>query len=47
MGTALGEARVHIAGAQVSRADDGGEAVVAVTVDSPGSPGRRLHDALT
>ncbi|MDK3257696.1 phosphoglycerate dehydrogenase [Blastococcus capsensis] len=35
VGAALGEAGINIAGAQVSRADEGGEALMAVTVDSP------------
>ncbi|MCZ2859801.1 phosphoglycerate dehydrogenase [Blastococcus sp. VKM Ac-2987] len=38
VGAALGEAGVNIAGAQVSRADEGGEALMAVTVDSPVGP---------
>ncbi|WP_347057633.1 ACT domain-containing protein [Blastococcus sp. HT6-30] len=38
VGAALGEARVNIAGAQVSRADEGGEALMAVTVDTPVGP---------
>ncbi|WP_235928336.1 phosphoglycerate dehydrogenase [Goekera deserti] len=35
VGAALGEAGVNIAGAQVSRSTRGGEALMAVTVDSP------------
>jgi D-3-phosphoglycerate dehydrogenase len=35
IGAALGAARVNIAGAQVSRTTRGGEALMAVTVDSP------------
>ena len=35
VGAALGEASVNIAGAQVSRTTRGGEALMAVTVDSP------------
>jgi D-3-phosphoglycerate dehydrogenase len=35
VGAALGEAGVNIAGAQVSRTTQGGEALMAVTVDSP------------
>jgi D-3-phosphoglycerate dehydrogenase len=35
VGAALGEARVNIAGAQVSRTTRGGQALMAVTVDSP------------
>jgi D-3-phosphoglycerate dehydrogenase len=35
VGAALGEAGVNIAGAQVSRTTRGGEALMAVTVDSP------------
>jgi D-3-phosphoglycerate dehydrogenase len=35
VGAALGEAAVNIAGAQVSRTTRGGEALMAVTVDSP------------
>jgi D-3-phosphoglycerate dehydrogenase len=35
VGAALGEAAVNIAGAQVSRTMRGGEALMAVTVDSP------------
>ena len=35
VGTALGKAGINIAGAQVSRADEGGQALMAVTVDSP------------
>jgi D-3-phosphoglycerate dehydrogenase / 2-oxoglutarate reductase len=35
IGAALGEAGINIAGAQVSRTNRGGEALMAVTVDSP------------
>jgi D-3-phosphoglycerate dehydrogenase len=35
VGAALGEAAINIAGAQVSRTTQGGEALMAVTVDSP------------
>src|SRR3712207_4449803 len=35
VGAALGEADVNIAGAQVGRTTEGGEALMAVTVDSP------------
>ncbi len=35
VGAALGEASINIAGAQVSRTTKGGEALMAVTVDSP------------
>ena len=35
VGAALGEAGINIAGAQVSRTTRGGEALMAVTVDSP------------
>jgi D-3-phosphoglycerate dehydrogenase / 2-oxoglutarate reductase len=35
VGAALGEAGINIAGAQVSRSNRGGEALMAVTVDSP------------
>ena len=35
VGAALGEASINIAGAQVSRTTRGGEALMAVTVDSP------------
>jgi D-3-phosphoglycerate dehydrogenase len=35
VGAALGEAAINIAGAQVSRTNRGGEALMAVTVDSP------------
>ncbi|MGY1823729.1 NAD(P)-dependent oxidoreductase [Geodermatophilus sp. SYSU D00079] len=35
VGAALGEAGINIAGAQVSRTNRGGEALMAVTVDSP------------
>jgi D-3-phosphoglycerate dehydrogenase len=35
VGAALGEAAINIAGAQVSRTTRGGEALMAVTVDSP------------
>ena len=35
VGAALGQAGVNIAGAQVSRTTRGGEALMAVTVDSP------------
>jgi D-3-phosphoglycerate dehydrogenase / 2-oxoglutarate reductase len=35
VGAALGQASVNIAGAQVSRTTRGGEALMAVTVDSP------------
>ena len=35
VGAALGEAGINIAGAQVSRTTQGGEALMAVTVDSP------------
>jgi D-3-phosphoglycerate dehydrogenase len=35
IGAALGEAGINIAGAQVSRTNRGGEAFMAVTVDSP------------
>jgi D-3-phosphoglycerate dehydrogenase len=35
VGAALGEAGVNIAGAQVSRTTQGGEALMAITVDSP------------
>ena len=35
VGAALGEAGVNIAGAQVSRTTRGGQALMAVTVDSP------------
>jgi D-3-phosphoglycerate dehydrogenase len=38
VGAALGEAGINIAGAQVSRTTEGGEALMAVTVDSPVSP---------
>jgi D-3-phosphoglycerate dehydrogenase len=38
VGAALGEAAINIAGAQVSRTTKGGEALMAVTVDSPVSP---------
>ncbi|RBY96644.1 phosphoglycerate dehydrogenase [Blastococcus sp. TF02-8] len=38
VGAALGEAGINIAGAQVSPAADGGEALMAVTVDSPAAP---------
>jgi D-3-phosphoglycerate dehydrogenase len=38
VGAALGEAGVNIAGAQVSRTTRGGEALMAVTVDSPVPP---------
>ena len=38
VGAALGEAGVNIAGAQVSRTTRGGEALMAVTVDSPVQP---------
>jgi D-3-phosphoglycerate dehydrogenase / 2-oxoglutarate reductase len=38
VGAALGEADVNIAGAQVSRTTRGGEALMAVTVDSPVAP---------
>jgi len=38
VGAALGEAGINIAGAQVSRTTRGGEALMAVTVDSPVSP---------
>ena len=34
VGVALGEARVNIAGAQVSRTSQGGSALMALTVDS-------------
>ena len=37
-GAALGEAGINIAGAQVSRTNRGGEALMAVTVDSPVPP---------
>ena len=43
VGAALGEASVNIAGAQVSRTTQGGEALMAVTVDSPVS-GELLSD---
>jgi D-3-phosphoglycerate dehydrogenase len=43
VGAALGEAGVNIAGAQVSRTTRGGEALMAVTVDSP-VPGELLDD---
>ena len=43
VGAALGEAGVNIAGAQVSRTTQGGEALMAVTVDSPVS-GELLAD---
>ena len=35
VGVALGEAGINIAGAQVSRTTQGGDALMAVTVDSP------------
>jgi D-3-phosphoglycerate dehydrogenase len=38
VGAALGEAGINIAGAQVSRTTRGGEALMAVVVDSPVSP---------
>jgi D-3-phosphoglycerate dehydrogenase len=38
VGATLGEARINIAGAQVSRTTRGGEALMAVTVDSPVPP---------
>ncbi|MGY1986235.1 phosphoglycerate dehydrogenase [Blastococcus sp. SYSU DS0669] len=38
VGAELGEAGVNIAGAQVSPSDEGGEALMAVTVDSPVGP---------
>jgi D-3-phosphoglycerate dehydrogenase len=38
VGAALGEAGINIAGAQVSRTTQGGEALMAVTVDSPVAP---------
>jgi D-3-phosphoglycerate dehydrogenase / 2-oxoglutarate reductase len=38
VGAALGEASINIAGAQVSRTTKGGEALMAVTVDSPVAP---------
>ncbi|WP_231486680.1 phosphoglycerate dehydrogenase [Candidatus Blastococcus massiliensis] len=38
VGAALGEAGINIAGAQVSRTTEGGEALMAVTVDSPVTP---------
>jgi D-3-phosphoglycerate dehydrogenase len=38
VGAALGEAGINIAGAQVSRTTEGGEALMAVTVDSPVGP---------
>jgi D-3-phosphoglycerate dehydrogenase len=38
IGAALGEAGINIAGAQVSRTNRGGEALMAVTVDSPVPP---------
>jgi D-3-phosphoglycerate dehydrogenase len=38
VGAALGEAGINIAGAQVSRTNRGGEALMAVTVDSPVPP---------
>ncbi|MGZ4506951.1 MAG: phosphoglycerate dehydrogenase [Blastococcus sp.] len=38
IGAALGEAGINIAGAQVSRTTRGGEALMAVTVDSPVRP---------
>jgi len=38
VGAALGEAGINIAGAQVSRTTRGGEALMAVTVDSPVPP---------
>ncbi|WP_369134471.1 phosphoglycerate dehydrogenase [Modestobacter sp. I12A-02662] len=43
VGAALGEAGVNIAGAQVSRTTQGGEALMAITVDSPVS-GELLGD---
>lgn len=43
VGAALGEAGINIAGAQVSRTTRGGEALMAVTVDSPVRP-ELLHD---
>src|SRR3954452_9960062 len=43
VGAALGEAGINIAGAQVSRTTQGGEALMAVTVDSPVS-GELLAD---
>ena len=44
VGAALGEAGVNIAGAQVSRTTAGGEALMAVTVDSPvGRRAARRH----
>jgi len=43
VGAALGEAGINIAGAQVSRTTRGGEALMAVTVDSPVQP-ELLHD---
>ena len=46
VGAALGEAGVNIAGAQVSRTTQGGEALMAVTVDSPVS-GDLLADIAT
>jgi D-3-phosphoglycerate dehydrogenase / 2-oxoglutarate reductase len=38
VGAALGEAGINIAGAQVSRTTEGGQALMAVTVDSPVAP---------
>ena len=38
VGAALGEASINIAGAQVGRTAEGGEALMAVTVDSPVAP---------
>jgi D-3-phosphoglycerate dehydrogenase len=38
VGAALGEASINIAGAQVGRTTEGGEALMAVTVDSPVAP---------
>jgi D-3-phosphoglycerate dehydrogenase / 2-oxoglutarate reductase len=38
VGAALGEAAINIAGAQVSRTNRGGEALMVITVDSPVSP---------
>jgi D-3-phosphoglycerate dehydrogenase / 2-oxoglutarate reductase len=38
VGAALGQAGINIAGAQVSRTTRGGEALMAVTVDSPVTP---------
>jgi D-3-phosphoglycerate dehydrogenase len=38
VGAALGEAGINIAGAQVSRTNRGGDALMAVTVDSPVPP---------